>query len=242
VWWVELAVIDADAAITDDGVRGAAASPDEVAAAVGRAIGLPETLGASPLARLQGALRDKQALVVLDNCEHLVEACARVVDAMLASCPAVTVLASSREPLATAVETVWRVPSLSLPPDEYSTPTDLADSDAVRLFVERVGHARPHFELTADNAAVVAEICRRLDGIPLALSWQRRVPVQCPWNGSRRSSTSASICSPAARGPPCAGSKRCWRRSRGATTCSTATSAWPSDASLPSSAASALTP
>ena len=96
-------------------------------------------------------------LVVLDNCEHLLDASAALVTTLLGACPRLTVLATSREPIGVAGEVTWRVPSLSL-----------AD-DAVRLFSDRAGHARPGFIVGDDNSAAVAEICRRLDGMPLAI-------------------------------------------------------------------------
>ena len=96
-------------------------------------------------------------LVVLDNCEHLLDACAELVVALLVARPGLTLLATSREPIGVAGEVSWRVPSLSL-----------AD-EAVELFTDRARHARPDFEISDDNAAVVAEICPRLDGVPLAI-------------------------------------------------------------------------
>ena len=96
-------------------------------------------------------------LVVLDNCEHLLDACAALVVGLLGGCPALTVLATSREPIGVAGEVTWRVPSLSL-----------AD-EAIELFTDRARRARPDFAVTDDNAAAVTEICRRLDGMPLAI-------------------------------------------------------------------------
>ena len=96
-------------------------------------------------------------LVVLDNCGHQLDACAALIVALLGSCPALTLLATSREPIAVAGEVTWRVPSLSL-----------AD-EAIELFTDRARLARTDFNITDDNAAAVTEICRRLDGIPLAI-------------------------------------------------------------------------
>ncbi len=120
------------------------------------------------------ALGDKRLLLILDNCEHLVEAAARLVDVLLDSCPRLRVLATSREPLGVGGEVVWQVSPLSLP-----DPTDgesdgagvesLMRCEAVRLFVERARLRLPDFGLTGENAGAVARVCRRLDGIPLAI-------------------------------------------------------------------------
>ena len=100
---------------------------------------------------------DRRMLLVLDNCEHLLDACAALVVGLLGGCPAVTLVATSREPIGVAGEVSWRVPSLSL-----------AD-EAIELFADRARQVRPDFRLTDDNAATAAEICRRLDGVPLAI-------------------------------------------------------------------------
>ena len=109
------------------------------------------------------------ALVVLDNCEHLIDASARLADAILKGCPSVHILTTSREPVGVESEVAWRVPSLRAPENGSHRPEDLLGYDAVRLFVERAARARPGFALTAESAASVAEICTRLDGIPLAI-------------------------------------------------------------------------
>ena len=96
-------------------------------------------------------------LMVLDNCEHLLDATAALTTALLGACPRLTVLATSREPIGVPGEVIWRVPPLSL-----------AD-DAIELFTDRARHPRPDFSITGDNAAIVLEICRRLDGMALAL-------------------------------------------------------------------------
>ena len=107
--------------------------------------------------RCSGLLGDRQMLVVLDNCEHLLDACAALAVELLGACPGLTLLATSREPIGVAGEVTWRVPSLSL-----------AD-EAIELFVDRARLVRPDFSVTDDNAATVTEICRRLDGMPLAI-------------------------------------------------------------------------
>jgi predicted ATPase/class 3 adenylate cyclase len=131
--------------------------PDVVSVAVTRAVGLPDQPGRSTIDTLTEFFGDRQMLVVLDNCEHLLDACATLVVTLLGACPGLTLLATSREPIGVAGEVTWRVPSLSL-----------AD-EAVELFTDRARHVRPDFRLTDDTAATVGEICRRLDGMPLAI-------------------------------------------------------------------------
>jgi predicted ATPase/transcriptional regulator with XRE-family HTH domain len=144
--------------------------PALVPLAVAGAVGLREESGQALLATLVAALRSRQLLLVLDNCEHLLDASATLVEALLRGCPQVAVLATSREALGVAGETMWRVPSLALPSVQHLPPPEaLAQGEAVRLFVERALAVQPHFALTAQNARVVAQICRRLDGIPLAI-------------------------------------------------------------------------
>ncbi len=127
-------------------------------------------LGGAPdalLDRLCEHLQLKRVLLVLDNSEHLVEVAARLVHSLLAACPGLTVLVTSREILGLAGEVAWRVPPLSLPAS--AALEDLEASDAVALFCERARGGQPGFGLSPANAAAVAQICRRLDGIPLAL-------------------------------------------------------------------------
>ena len=157
VWFVDLAPL-ADAALV----------PAAALAAVG-APGREDGPGA-PEARLVAHLRPWRTLLLLDNCEHLLEATARLADAVLRGCPGVRVLATSRELLGVAGETAWRVPSLGLPdPGAAPGAAALEASGAGRLFLERARAAQPGFALTDANAGAVAEVCRRLDGIPLAL-------------------------------------------------------------------------
>ena len=127
-----------------------------------------------PLAEtLTAALRPRRLLLVLDTCEHVVDACAAQVQQLLAGCPGVRVIATSREPLRVRGETVWRVPPLELPgaltaPGEL-TPGELAGHEAIRLFADRAAAVRPGFALDTANAPAVARLCRTLDGIPLAI-------------------------------------------------------------------------
>ena len=113
-------------------------------------------------------LRGKQLLLILDNCEHLIEACAKISAELLHNCPKLKIIASSREALGIDGETVYRVPSLSLP-DNGTSITSLLDFEATRLFTERAVKANAHFILTKENALYVTQICERLDGIPLAI-------------------------------------------------------------------------
>jgi predicted ATPase/DNA-binding SARP family transcriptional activator len=110
----------------------------------------------------------ERLLIVLDNCEHVIDACAQLVDRLLRACPELRVLATSRERLRIPGEVSWRVPSLSLP-ELCEDPAELDRSEAAALFRQRAAEAAPGFAITAENVAAVAEICRRLDGMPLAL-------------------------------------------------------------------------
>jgi predicted ATPase/class 3 adenylate cyclase len=114
-------------------------------------------------------LRDKHTLLILDNCEHLVEASAKVADEFLHTAPQLKIIASSREALAINGETVYWVPSLSLPGQAEATKDAALGCESVQLFVERASAANPTFQLTDENASSVAQVCSRLDGIPLAI-------------------------------------------------------------------------
>jgi non-specific serine/threonine protein kinase len=118
---------------------------------------------------LADALRSRRLLLILDNCEHLLDTCAHLADALLRGCPKVQVLATSREALGIAGEVCWRVPSLAVPSEGNAMLDVLGPSECVRLFVERARAALPGFTLTSQNAPTVGQICRRLDGIPLAI-------------------------------------------------------------------------
>jgi non-specific serine/threonine protein kinase len=146
------------------------ADPALVPHAVARALGVGEQPGQPLLQTVLGVLRRRPVLLVLDNCEHLVQACAELAENVLHACPGVRILTTSREPLDLAGELTWRVPSLSLlPANTVPTLENLASSDAVRLFVQRAGQFRPGFEPTPSNAQAIAHVCHRLDGIPLAI-------------------------------------------------------------------------
>ncbi len=155
VWFVEFAPL---------------ADPGLVPNTVAAALGLSEQPSKSIEQTLLDYLKAKRLLLVLDNCEHLLLACSQVAEAVLRHCPSVVILANSREGLAIGGELVYRVPSLSLPnPREQQTPESLAQCESVQLFVERATHVQRAFAVTDQNAAALASICQRLDGIPLAI-------------------------------------------------------------------------
>jgi len=144
--------------------------PALIAQHVGEQLGVREERSEAATQALRERLGARPTLLVLDNCEHLVDAAARLVDALLRACPALRVLATSREPLGIAGERAWLVPPLALPPVAAALAPEAAlGFDAIRLFVARAGDVAPGFALTADAVDVVAEICRRLDGLPLAI-------------------------------------------------------------------------
>src|SRR5205823_8058002 len=137
------------------------AEPSLVPQAIASAMNVPERRGRSPLASLIAALANRKLLVLLDNCEHLVDACAQTVDSLLNGCPGLYVLATSREQLRIAHEVRWQVPPLGLP-DRRSTADAISASAAVQLFVERAQAVRVDFALTPHRAEAVGEICTRL--------------------------------------------------------------------------------
>ncbi len=138
--------------------------------AIATVLGIREQPGRGLPDTLVDCLRDKHLLLILDNCEHLIDACARLADAILSRCEGIRILATSREALGIAGELAWRVPSLRTPdPTEKAAFEELAACEAVRLFVDRASFAQPAFALTAANAPAVQRICNRLDGIPLAI-------------------------------------------------------------------------
>lgn len=157
-----------------DGVRfvefAALTDPALVPQAIAAIFGVREEQQRPLLDTLMEALHPRALLLVLDNCEHVIAAVADIVDALLRGCPHLRILATSREALRVPGEVTWRVPSLSLP-DSATVPTaaHLAKSEAVQLFVDRVRLQQPAFIPTDENAVVVAAICQRLDGMPLAL-------------------------------------------------------------------------
>jgi len=155
VWLVDLAPL-ADQSLVPD--------------AVAEALGLQLRAGQPPATALAMQLAARRLLLVLDNCEHLIDSCARLALELLRSCPDLTLLATSREPLHVPGELAWRVPSLSLPdPHDDLSEDDLLRCEAGRLFCERAAESAPGFEPGGTNTRAIAEICVRLDGMPLAL-------------------------------------------------------------------------
>lgn len=163
-WWIELA-----------GLADAALVPLTVAEGMGLREVPPQPLSET-IAHFIGG---RPSRLYLDNCEHLLPACAGFVAQLLAACPGLRVLATSREPLDLAAELAWRVPPLALPaPGRPVAPETLSECDAVQLFVARAQHDLPAFRLTDDNAAAVAEVCQQVDGLPLAIELAAaRVPL-----------------------------------------------------------------
>ena len=141
------------------------AKPTYIVSAIASTFNLRELQGVSLIDTVTDYLRGKKLLLLLDNCEHLIEACAQLSDQLLHACPNLKIIASSREALGINGESVYRVPSLALPQD-FGSPMDY---EATRLFTERAINANSHFTLTKDNASFVTQICERLDGIPLAI-------------------------------------------------------------------------
>jgi predicted ATPase/class 3 adenylate cyclase/DNA-binding CsgD family transcriptional regulator len=142
VWYVDLAPIT---------------HSDLVPVTLARALGLPDQPGGSPTESAVRFLAERPAVLVLDNCEHLLDATADLVAALIDGCPQVRLLATSREPIGVAGELSWRVPSLSL------------TNEAVELFIDRARLVRPDFRDTTENAGAVVQVCQRLDGLPLAI-------------------------------------------------------------------------
>jgi predicted ATPase/DNA-binding SARP family transcriptional activator len=144
--------------------------PAAVSQTIATRLGAPDTPGQDPVEAVAEQVADRRVLIVLDNCEHLADAAAGTVEYLLASCPALVVLTTSREALGVEGELSWPVPALSLPLTGLApTAAGLAASDAVRLFEQRAQLVRPAFRVTDENAAAVLSICQRLDGLPLAI-------------------------------------------------------------------------
>jgi predicted ATPase/DNA-binding CsgD family transcriptional regulator len=144
--------------------------PERVPARVATALGIRPEPGRPVTDTLADALRPRRMILILDTCEHVVGACAALAHQLLAACPAVRLIATSREPLRVRGETAWRVPPLAVPAQfgELSE-ADLAEHEAIRLFAERAAAVRPGFRLTGENIGAAVRLCRTLDGIPLAI-------------------------------------------------------------------------
>jgi predicted ATPase/DNA-binding NarL/FixJ family response regulator len=154
IWFVELAMV------TD---------PCLVSQAVSDAIGIRERVEELALDAIARTLRGRRALLVLDNCEHLVTACSGLTRWLLRRCPDLDIIATSREPLDTVGDVIWRVPPLSLPASTATDLDEIAASEAIQLLVDRARRHNPTFELTVHNMRQLVSICQRLDGLPLAL-------------------------------------------------------------------------
>ncbi len=155
VWPVELAALG---------------EPELIGPAIAQAMDTRLASDRSAEVALAGHIGERQQLLLLDNCEHLVESVAHLVEALLRGCPRLTVLATSREPLRVPGEVTWRVPSLSLPKlVDHSLAEGSLEAESVRLFATRAAQAAPGFELDDENAFAIAALCHRLDGMPLAI-------------------------------------------------------------------------
>lgn len=154
IWLVELAPLS---------------DPDMVDKAIADTLNIKAEPYRPLIETLAEALSTKTLLLILDNCEHLMDICAQIAERCLHASPGLKILDSSREPLGIAGEMTYRVPSLSLPEAQTHLPEELAHSEAARLFIERARAILPGFEINPQNASSIVQICRRLDGIPLAL-------------------------------------------------------------------------
>ncbi|MBO0813963.1 MAG: AAA family ATPase, partial [Actinobacteria bacterium] len=143
--------------------------PDLVVPQVASALGISEEPGRPLLDTLADAVAARQLLLVLDNCEHLIDACASVCQRLLDASPGLSLIATSREPLRVAAETVWQVPPLSVAPAELNGADDANRYEAVRLFADRAAASLPGFTIGPANAGAVVSLCRALDGMPLAI-------------------------------------------------------------------------
>ncbi|HKZ78147.1 MAG TPA: tetratricopeptide repeat protein, partial [Pyrinomonadaceae bacterium] len=143
--------------------------PALVPQTIASTLGLIEQAGRSPLMILTDFLQAKRVLLVLDNCEHLIQACAQLAEALLHACPDLHILATSREALGIAGETLYLVPPLTTPDPLHTTLETLPHYEAVQLFVERAQSSLKGFTLIHENAPAIAQVCHRLDGIPLAI-------------------------------------------------------------------------
>lgn len=168
VWWVELAALNDDA---------------HVPPAVARALGVPESPDEPLLTTLVAALRARRLLVLLDNCEHLISACAALAQTLLDGCPHLQIVATSRQALGLIGEIALPVPPLAVPRyARWPLLGAMLNFEGIRLFVERAGAVNPGFALTDENAQAVRQVCARLDGIPLAIElaamWMKTLSIE----------------------------------------------------------------
>ena len=158
------------------------ADPEKVPQTAARAVGIPVDTGSQALEALLDYIRPRQMLLVLDNCEHLIDACAQLAEAVLTECPQVKILATSRETLGTTGESVLLLAVSVVPnPDDMPVFDQITQFEAIELFASRASAVQSQFALTAHNAIDVAQVCAQLDGIPLAIelaaAWVRTLPV-----------------------------------------------------------------
>ena len=184
--------------------------PDLVASRIASVIGVLEEPGRPLLATVADALRPRRMLIVLDNCEHLIDACAQVCQRFLASSAGLRMIATSREPLRVAAETVWQVPPMSMPEPDDAQDAELMRSDALRLFADRAAAVRPDFVLGPASLASVAAICRAVDGLPLAIE----LPASATGSGCSAPRGGWLWPGTARCGPPSTGAMTCCRRRR----------------------------
>jgi len=152
VWWIELAVLHDSTLIPQ---------------AVLQMLGVPESPSHTPLSLLTNYFQAKHSLLILDNCEHVIDGCASFVTDLLQTCPQLSIIVTSREALNIDGELAWIVPSLQLPTIQSSSNiSDLKQYDAVQLFIARASTIAPDFALTKENADAIIKICQRLDGMP----------------------------------------------------------------------------
>jgi len=172
-WWVELAALFKTAPSPNRNPshqQDLQIEVELITQAVAKALRIPEDPGLPLLEGVVEYLRERQLLLALDNCEHLIEDCAALVERLLGDCPELTILATSREPLGVPGEKAWLLPSLSLPGMEHTPDTrDIFQSEAVSLFVERAADVLPGYQPGEAEAPTIAQICLQLDGIPLAI-------------------------------------------------------------------------
>ena len=206
-------------------VELAAVRRDQVVNAVASSVDAREAIGLDLEGSIADHLAGKRVLLVLDNCEHVVDAAAQIAHALLGRSTELSILATSQVPLGTSEETVYVVDPLAVPNGHG----DVAQSPAVQLFVDRARRSKRSFDLTEEAAAAVAQICRQLDGMPLAIELAAaRVRALSPPR-SPTGSTTASTSSPRATAPTRSATRPCGRRWSGATPCSRS----PSDCAVP---------
>jgi non-specific serine/threonine protein kinase len=193
--------------------------PDVIAAACG----IVEHSDQATTALLVAALRPQRCLLVLDNCEHLLLACASLIERLLAACPELHVLATSREPLSIPSEVIWHVAPLRVPVEESGEALEvLASYEALQLFIARAAAALPSFRLTTANASAVVRICRQVAGLPLGLELAAaQLRALSLADLATHLADAVGLLTRGSRtAPPRPASRACARRSTGATTCS----------------------